>query len=306
MIYSQKKLVCSFYKFLKLKKKNDLQQRIYNICKKNNLLGTVLLANEGINASISGNKNNVDEVKDFFKTKIDRNIIFKINNCSKDPFLRLKVKIKREIVRLGVTDLKIKKRNDNYIKPEEWNDFIEKKDVILIDTRNEYESEIGYFDNSIFPNTKTFSELPNWIKNNEKILSDKKIAMYCTGGVRCEKASAYLTKEGFQNIYQLKGGILNYFKKVNCNHSKWRGECFVFDERVTLDHSLKSGNYTQCFACRSALRKKDLLSKNYVKGISCHKCFKKTTSKRKQNLKERQKQRELSRIRGIKYLGGRD
>ena len=168
-----------------------------------------------------------------------------------------------------------------YIKPQHWNNFINNENVVLIDTRNAYESEIGYFEKSVFPLTKNFSEFPNWIKKNENFFKNKKIAMYCTGGIRCEKASSFLISKGYKNIFQLEGGILNYIEHIEKKRSKWKGECFVFDERISVNHSLEKGMYEQCFACRSALSKEDIKSSFYIKGVSCPKCYLTTTKKQK-------------------------
>ena len=300
---NKKKLICSFYKFMKLKKLNLYKKSIIEACEKNNILGTIILAREGINGSISGTKNSIYNLQKFIEKKVDTEIYFKINYLEKDPFLRLKVKIKSEIVRLGIKDIKVSSKTGEFIDPNNWNDFIKQKDVLLIDTRNSYESEIGFFENSIFPNTKSFSEFPHWVKKNNQKIIKKKIVMYCTGGIRCEKASSYLIEKGYSDVFQLKGGILNYLNKVDEKKSTWKGECFVFDERVSVDHHLATGKYIQCFACRSALSEHDISSNYYIKGVSCPKCYSNTSNEQKQSFKERQKQIELAKNRGISHLG---
>ncbi len=296
-------IVCSFYKFINIDDTNLFKKLLLHTCKDRYINGTFILAKEGINASFSGEKKAVQEVQKFLKKKVGADISFKLSTCTKNPFLRLRVKVKKEIIKLGVGEIWSGFSKGEYIKPENWNDFIDNKNVVLVDTRNKYESEIGFFENSVFPETKNFSEFPKWIKKNEHSFKNKTIAMYCTGGVRCEKASSYLISAGYKNIYQLEGGILSYIEKVDEKKSKWKGECFVFDERVSIDHSLKKGQYTQCFACRSALSKKDIESSFYTKGVSCHKCYLRTTHKQKQNFKEREKQIQIAKSRGRKHLG---
>ena len=303
VIKKKKKLICSFYKFKELEKLNLLKNNLFEICKKNNISGTIILANEGINGTISGTKKSVNELRGFIEKKIEKKVYYKINYSEKDPFLRLKIKIKPEIVRLGVKNVNVSNKTGEFIDPINWNNFIEREDVLLIDTRNTYESDIGYFKNSVFPNTKSFSEFPEWIKKNKKKIKKKKIAMYCTGGIRCEKASTYLIKQGYSDVFQLEGGILNYIDKVDKKKSSWKGECFVFDERVSVNHSLEGGKYIQCYACRSALSKKELNSDHYIKGVSCPKCYFNTSSKQKEGFKERKKQINLAKKKGISHLG---
>lgn len=301
----ERKLICSFYKFVKLSKLDLFKKNLVKICETNNILGTIILAKEGINASLSGNKNSINFLQDFLEKKLNTTIFFKINYSENHPFLRLKVKIKSEIVRLGIKNINVNRKTGKFIKPNNWNNFIDQKDVLLIDTRNAYESDIGYFKNSVFPETKSFSEFPKWIKKNEKKIINKRIAMYCTGGIRCEKASSYLLEKGYNNVYQLEGGILNYIDKVEKKKSSWKGECFVFDERVSVNHFLETGKYIQCFACRSALSQKDLDSVHYKKGVSCPKCYLNTSDKQKDGFKERQKQIDLAKIKGDFHLGGK-
>ncbi len=301
----EKVTIITFYKFHKIKNLEEIKKEILVICKKRKILGTILIAEEGINGTISGNCSSILLLKKFLLKKIHETIYFKETFCVSNPFLRIKIKIKKEIIKLGISNINPEKFTGKYIKPENWNDIIEDENVIVVDTRNDYETEIGSFKNSLNPKTKNFSEFPKWVNKNKTSMIKKKLALFCTGGIRCEKASSFLIMRGFKEVYQLEGGIINYLKKINIKNSRWEGDCFVFDDRVTVDHNLKKGNYTQCFACKSALKKKDTFSKYYKKGISCHKCYKKTSFQRKSKLEEREKQIKLSEIRGLKHLGNK-
>lgn len=297
------KTICSFYKFKQISEIEKIKKEILSICNTKDIMGTILIAKEGINGTISGDNNSINSIREFLINKISSDIFFKISFFKKHPFLRMKVKIKHEIIKLSMGEIPTSLMTGTFVKPINWNNFIENDDVILVDTRNDYESEIGSFKKSITPKTKSFCEFPDWIKKNKESIKNKKIALFCTGGVRCEKASAFLLKEGYKNIYQLDGGIINYLEKVKKKESKWEGECFVFDERVSVNHSLKKGNYIQCFACRSALSEIDINSKFYSKGISCPKCYKNTTKIQKRKFNERQKQINLANQKGEKHLG---
>ncbi|MAH78710.1 MAG: rhodanese-related sulfurtransferase [Rickettsiales bacterium TMED254] len=301
----QQNIVCSFYQFLKIVDLKNLKIKIFNQAKKNKILGTILIAQEGINGTISGNNESIKKITKLVKKEVSEDILFKYSKNDKQPFLRLKVKIKREIVRLGIKGLKPNVNTGKYVNPKEWDNFITNKDVITLDTRNNYETEIGSFKESIIPKTKTFSEFPDWIKQNKEILKNKKIAMYCTGGIRCEKASSYLLDIGYEDVFQLEGGVLNYLKEVK-NKKRWKGECFVFDDRVSVNDKLEKGNFIQCFACRNPLSKKDRLSRDYIKGVSCPNCYSKTSSKKKESFIERQKQINLSKVRGEKHIGNKE
>ena len=286
----KKIFIYTFYKFIKISNKSNLKKRILEEMKSNFIFGTILIADEGINGTISGSLKSLIKIKLLMFNIVSKNINFKKYTCTDYPFIRQKVKIKREIVKLGVKNLDVQKFTAQFLEPKEWEIILKKKNTIIVDTRNSYESEIGNFKKSISPNIASFNEFPKWIEKNKKNLKNKIIAMYCTGGIRCEKASSYLIEKGFENVYQLKGGILNYLKETNPKKSSWRGECFVFDDRVSVNHALKKGKFIQCFACKSALTQADTISKYYQKGISCGKCYKKTTRKQKDGFKERVKQ----------------
>ena len=190
-----------------------------------------------------------------------------------------------------------------HVHPDEWDDLIKDKNTMLIDTRNNYESKIGTFKGSILVNSSNFTEFPKWVKKNEQKIKNKKVAMFCTGGVRCEKASSYLRENGFKNVFQLDGGIISYFQQTKNKKKNWVGECFVFDERVSIKENLSKGNYDQCFACRTPINDKDKSSEMFREGISCPNCYKITTTKQKKSFEERNKQISLSKKKGIKHLG---
>ena len=218
------------------------------------------------------------------------------------PFARIKVKIKKEIVTFGVDNISSYKQRGRYVEPSEWNDLISKDDIVTIDTRNDYEVRIGSFKGSINPKTRSFKEFPRWWEKNKNELKGKSIAMFCTGGIRCEKSTKYLLKDGVKNVYHLKGGILNYLKSQNKKNSLWEGECFVFDQRVSVDKDLNKGKSILCYACRVPLKPKDLINPKYEEGVSCPQCYNYTNDSRKNNFRERQKQIRLAFERGEKHL----
>ena len=295
--------VCALYKFVEIKNLKELKSKILSFIKENNIYGTILIANEGINGTVSGDNSKIINLINFLKSDVRfSNIEYKLSFTNKNPFYRTKVKLKKEIVTLGV---KIKKTHYNatYINPEEWNEFIKKDDVILIDTRNKYETSIGSFINSVDPKTDSFRDFPKFVKNNSDLPKNKKIAMFCTGGIRCEKSTAYLKSKGFKYVYHLKGGILNYLKKIDKKDSLWKGDCFVFDNRVSVDHNLKKGNYDQCHACRIPITENDKKHIHYVEGVSCANCYNKTSPEKKIRFKERQKQIKIAKKIGINHIG---
>ena len=267
--------VYTFYRFIKIDNKNNIKSKLDKYLIKKQLRGTILLADEGINASISGSHTELNNLIKFIKKILNiRKIIIKINKVNIFPFNRMKVRLKKEIVSLGILDLKFKKNKNKYVHPSKWDELISKKDIKLIDVRNTYEINIGKFKNSINPETNSFRDFPKKLSNLTFSKSDN-IAIYCTGGIRCEKASVYMKKIGYKNVYQLEGGILNYlnYKKNNKKRNLWHGECFVFDNRVAVNKSLNKGKYVQCYGCRRPLSKKDVISKNYKKGIHCSYCY---------------------------------
>lgn len=301
-------LTVAFYHFVTLDKKNNIQEHVYNFCAANNIKGTILLADEGINGTISGKEKNIRDFLIFIKKEDLFNGVFsklehKESWASKNPFYRMKVRLKKEIVALGVDGVSPTKNVGKYVKPEEWNNLISDPNTIIIDTRNHYEVDIGTFKNATNPNTSTFRELPSFIEENLDPKTPKKIAMFCTGGIRCEKATSLMLDEGFKDVYHLKGGILKYLETIDKDESLWEGECFVFDQRVAVTHGLNEGKYDQCYACRHPLSPDEMNSSHYIKGISCPYCYNKLTNEKKSSVIERQKQIELAKLRGDDHIG---
>ena len=301
-------LTVTFYHFVTLDKKNNIQEHVYNFCEANNIKGTILLADEGINGTISGKEKNIRDFLIFIKKEGLFNGVFsklehKESWASKNPFYRMKVRLKKEIVALGVDGVSPTKNVGKYVKPEEWNNLISDPNTIIIDTRNHYEVDIGTFKNATNPNTLTFRELPSFIEENLDPKTPKKIAMFCTGGIRCEKATSLMLDKGFKDVYHLEGGILKYLETIDKDKSLWEGECFVFDQRVAVTHGLNEGKYDQCFACRHPLSPDETNSSHYIKGISCPYCYNKLTNEKKSSVIERQKQIELAKLRGDGHIG---
>ena len=285
---SKKFFIVTFYKCFSFEQIQLLENLLKRQFKKLKIVGTVILTPEGINSTIASQ--NLISLKKGIALieKYCGNLEIKNSISDKQPFKKLKIKSRQEIVPSGI-NLRIENHQGKYVDPEDWHDFISRNDVQTIDVRNEYEIEVGTFKNSISPNTKNFREFNKYIIDNKKLLKRKKIAIFCTGGVRCEKASAMFLENGVENVFQLKGGILNYFEKSK-NTDKWEGECFVFDDRVTVKTNLEPGNFHQCFACRRPLSNKDLLKPEYLKGVSCHKCIDEKTDEDRLRYKERHKQ----------------
>ena len=301
-------LTVAFYHFVTLDKKNSIQEHIHNFCEANKIKGTILLADEGINGTISGKEKNIHDFLIFLKKESLFNGLFsklehKESWASKNPFYRMKVRLKKEIVALGIDGVSPTKKVGKYVRPEEWNNLISDPNTIIIDTRNSYEVDIGTFKNASNPDTSTFRELPSFIEKNLDPKTPKKIAMFCTGGIRCEKATSFMLEKGFQDVYHLKGGILKYLETIDKDKSLWEGECFVFDQRVAVTHGLNEGKYDQCYACRHPLSPDEMNSSHYIKGISCPYCYNKLTNEKKSSVIERQKQIELAKLRGEDHIG---
>ena len=301
-------LTIAFYQFVSLKNIKQLQTSILKSCQKNNIKGTVLLASEGINGTVSGVDSNIHKFLEFIKTDPSlngsfKNLEHKESWASKNPFYRMKVRLKKEIVALGVEGVSPAMKVGQYVNPEDWNALIEDPNTIVIDTRNNYEVDIGTFKNSINPQTESFREFPTFVEKNLKDNKQKKVAMFCTGGIRCEKATSLMLEEGFEDVYHLKGGILKYLENIPKEKSLWEGECFVFDQRVAVTHGLDEGQYDQCYACRHPLSPEELESDHYTKGISCPYCFNKLSDKKKAGVTERQKQIMLSKSKGVNHIG---
>ncbi len=302
--------IAALYKFAEVGNPEKAQIEIRANLKVLSIHGTILLGQEGINGTISGSKDNIDkaiayirQLKNFNDTDI------KFSEASINPFARLKIKLKKEIVTIGDKTVKPQEVTGNYIDPKDWNDLIDDNNTILIDTRNDYECAIGTFKNAINPKTVRFRDFPKWVKtqnfsNEDK--KNKKIAMFCTGGIRCEKASSFMMNDGFKDVNHLKGGVLKYFEDVPEKKSLWLGECFVFDDRVSVRHDLKVGSYDMCHGCRMPITDADKKSNNYIKGVACPKCFAQKTEKQKSRYMSRKKQIDLAKTRNKKHLGPKD
>tara|TARA_Y100000996_G_scaffold359972_1_gene302188 strand:+ start:217 stop:1158 length:942 start_codon:yes stop_codon:yes gene_type:complete len=298
--------VAAFYAFADLLNLEELQRTFAYFLKKEDIKGTVLLAHEGINGTIAGTEAGIDRFKNFLKlNKLYESQNFKTSACKEDPFPRLKVKLKDEIVSIGNELADPTKIVGEYVQPEDWNSLISQEDVLVLDARNTYEFSIGTFEKSIQPETTNFREFPDWLEDLESsgVNKNNKVAMFCTGGIRCEKASSLMKAKGFKNIYHLQGGILNYMEKVDAEDSLWKGECFVFDDRVALNHNLEVGSYDMCHGCRMPITDEDKLEEEYVRGVSCPNCFNEKTPDQKKRYADRQKQVDLAKLRNEKHIG---
>ena len=297
-------VVCALYKFTALDHYRSLRDPIHQQMSSLDILGTLLLAKEGINGTLAGLPQNMDAFLGWLMQQPGlKGLDVKESLTDKPPFKRARVKLKKEIVTMGVQGIDPRHSVGTYVDPADWNDLIDDPDVILIDTRNDYEVQVGRFENAIDPHTATFREFPEYVRQNLDPQKHKKVAMYCTGGIRCEKSTALLKQQGFDEVYHLKGGILKYLETVPKAESKWQGECFVFDDRVTVNHQLEKGSYDQCHACRLPITDKDKLSAEYQPGISCPRCFGERTDEDRARYAERQKQIKLARERGQEHIG---
>lgn len=299
-------LTAALYKFVELSDFADLRAPLLACCEANQVVGTILLAEEGINGTIAGAPENVYAVLAFLRSDARfADLVHKESYSKKPPFYRLKVRLKREIVTLGVPDINPSQMAGQYVKPEEWNKLLDDPDVVVVDVRNDYEVSIGTFKGAINPQTKSFSELPEWVEQETALQHKPKVAMFCTGGIRCEKSTAFLRKVGFDEVYHLEGGILKYLEVVPEAESRWEGECFVFDERVTVGQGLKPGDYELCRGCGHPISPEDRTSELFVMGVSCAYCYGTKTEAQKQGLSERQRQVELANSRNQKHIGAR-
>ena len=302
--------VAALYKFSSINDPESLHNEIRIRLKSLSISGTILVGEEGINGTISGTNSNIKKAIAFIQSiKGFASLDIKYSESPKNPFIRLKIKLKKEIVTIGDRSINPNKIVGDYVDPKNWNSLIDDKDTILIDTRNDYEYSIGTFKNAINPKTVKFREFPKWVKNQnftEDDKKNKKVAMFCTGGIRCEKASSLMMKDGFENVHHLKGGILNYFQSVKNEDSLWEGECFVFDDRVSVNQDLNVGTYDMCHGCRMPLTEDDKKLKEFIKGVACPKCFNTTTKDQKARYMSRQKQVDLAKARNQKHIGPKD
>lgn len=297
-------LVAALYHFARFPRFESVREPLFRLCQENGVKGTLLLAAEGINGTIAGTDAGINTVLSWLRAQPEfAGLEHKESRASKMPFVRMKVKLKQEIVTMGVADIDPNKIVGTYVDPKDWNELISDPDTILIDTRNDYETAIGVFKGAVDPQTKTFREFPDWVKNNPGLHNKPKIAMYCTGGIRCEKATAFMKEQGFDEVYHLKGGILKYLEEVPEEESLWEGACFVFDERVSVVHGLAEGDHKLCHACRNPITDEVRLSPKFEEGVSCPSCYDERTEEDRQRFRNRQKQIDIAKKRGEKHIG---
>ncbi|WP_417552774.1 rhodanese-related sulfurtransferase [Marinomonas fungiae] len=299
-----KVVVCALYKFVQLDNYEALREPLRLTLEENGIRGTLLLASEGINGTVAGSREGIDAMLAWLDQQPGlENIVYKESYDETMPFYRTKVKLKKEIVTMGVEGVDPRKVVGTYVKPKDWNALISDPDVVLIDTRNDYEFQIGTFENAVNPKTDTFREFPQYVKENLDPEKNKKVAMFCTGGIRCEKSTAYLKEQGFEEVYHLEGGILKYLEEVPEEETMWKGECFVFDNRVSVNHKLEKGEYDQCHACRMPITEEEKQDERFEQGVSCPHCFDKYTEEQRRRFVERERQVQLAKSRGEAHIG---
>lgn len=299
-------LTAALYKFVELPDFAALKPPLQACCEQHGVKGTLLLAPEGINGTIAGPPAAIHSVLAWLRADPRfADLTHKESLAASMPFYRLKVRLKREIVTMGVPGINPVKMAGTYVKPEDWNRLLDDPDVIVVDVRNEYEVAAGTFKGAINPHTNSFGELPEWVRQEKSLRSKPKVAMFCTGGIRCEKSTAFLRTEGFDEVYHLQGGILKYLEVVPEASSRWQGECFVFDERVSVVHGLKPGKLALCRSCRQPVSAQDKTSPHYIEGVSCHRCHDSKTDAQKRSRMERQKQMAIAASRNQQHIGVR-
>jgi UPF0176 protein len=298
-------LVAALYHFARFDRYESFREPLQAFCDENGIKGTLLIAREGINGTVAGSDAAISGLLAYLRAQPEfAGLEHKESRASKMPFLRMKVRPKKEIVTMGVEDIDPKRIVGTYVEPKDWNALISDPETIVIDTRNDYETAIGIFKGAVDPQTKTFREFPDWVKNNPGLHNKPKIAMYCTGGIRCEKATAFMKEQGFDEVFHLKGGILKYLEEVPAEESLWEGACFVFDERVSVEHGLKEGNHKLCHACRSPITAEEVTSPHYEEGVSCSTCYPTRTEEDRDRYRQRQLQIALAKKRGVRHIGG--
>ena len=299
-------VVAALYKFVDLHadELETVHRELETLCDANQIQGTLLLANEGLNGTVAGSKDAVDTLTVYLRNSpFFADIEIKLSSASTAPFNRLKVKRKKEIVTIGDSSVRPVERVGTYVDPKDWNALINQPDVIVIDTRNDYEYRVGRFEGAVNPDTTSFTEFPQYVKDNLNPDQHKRVAMYCTGGIRCEKSTSLLVEAGFEEVYHLHGGILKYLEHVAEGESLWQGECFVFDQRVSLKHDLEEGTHQLCFACRQPLSPEEIALDSYEAGVSCVHCIDTVTPERRDGLRERMRQIRQARERGEEHIG---
>ncbi len=297
-------IVAALYHFTRLEDPAVLRGPLLELCRREGIRGSLLLAREGINGTVAGPRKGIDALLAHIRALPGcADLEHKESTAREMPFGRMKVRLKREIVTMGQPDVDPRAGTGHYVEPAEWNELIRAEDVVVIDTRNDYEVAIGSFEGAVDPQTKSFREFPQWWAQNRHRFHNKRIAMFCTGGIRCEKSTNFLLGQGFDEVYHLKGGILKYLEEVPPEESLWNGACFVFDGRVSIEHGLKEGPHILCHACRRPLMPEDTQRPEYEEGVSCHLCHGETSEARKERFRERQRQICLARERGERHLG---
>ncbi|MGB0934843.1 MAG: rhodanese-related sulfurtransferase [Alphaproteobacteria bacterium] len=297
-------VVAALYKFTALEDVESQRQQVRQICEENEIKGTLIFADEGINGTVAGSRDAIDVLKAFLNA--DRrydDMEYKESSADEMPFKRLKVHYKKEIVTIGDQSVSPTKVVGEYVDPQDWNAIISDPDTIVIDTRNDYEVELGTFSGAVNPETDAFREFPEYVKKDLDPKKNKNVAMFCTGGIRCEKASSYMMAQGFEKVYHLKGGILKYLETIPEDESMWEGDCFVFDERVAVSHGLSQSEYKTCYGCRHPISPEDCRSPKFERGVSCPRCFDKTSEEKKAAARHRQQQVDLASKRGKKHIG---
>lgn len=297
-------VIAALYKFVSLPDFHELREPLLAFCMQQGIKGTLLLAHEGINGTVAGSRDAIDALFRYLAADARVGEIEHKESYEQEmPFYRMKVKLKKEIVTMGVEDIDPQQIVGTYVEPKDWNALISDPEVTLIDTRNNYEVEIGTFANAVNPSTESFRELPDYVANNLDPTKHKKVAMFCTGGIRCEKSTAFMKQQGFDEVYHLKGGILKYLEDVPKEQSLWQGECFVFDNRVAVDQDLQRGSYDLCHGCRLPITEEDKKSPKFIEGVACHHCHDSQTPDQRERFMERQKQIELAKQRGQEHIG---
>lgn len=297
-------LVAALYHFVAFPRFAEFREPLQAVCDAKGVKGTLLLAHEGINGTIAGTETGIAAVLTYLRAQPEfTRLEHKESRAAAMPFLRMKVRLKKEIVTMGVETIDPNQVVGTYVDPKDWNALISDPDTLVIDTRNDYETAIGLFRGAVDPKTKTFREFPDWVRNHTGLHNKPRIAMYCTGGIRCEKATAFMKEQGFEEIFHLKGGILKYLEEIPADESLWDGACFVFDERVSVTHGLAEGEHTLCHACRQPLTPEDLLSPLHEEGVSCVHCHEVRTDEDRERYRERQRQIALAKKRGERHLG---
>ncbi|RXJ70842.1 hypothetical protein CS022_22195 [Veronia nyctiphanis] len=298
-------VVCALYKFVELENFEQLRAPLTELMEANQVRGTLLLANEGINGTVASTRDGIDTLLAWLNNEPRlTGISFKESFSDEQPFNRTKVKLKKEIVTMGVEGIDPRHVVGTYVKPKDWNDLISDPEVFVVDTRNDYEIELGTFKGAVNPHTETFREFPDYVKENMDPAKHKKVAMFCTGGIRCEKSTAYMKEQGFEEVYHLEGGILKYLEDVEQDNSLWEGDCYVFDGRVAVNHQLEKGEYELCNACRLPITEDDKQSEQFEQGVSCPKCFGTHSEEQLTRFREREKQVQLAKLRGEEHVGG--